>query len=146
MAKAIPDHLRHLPIYKGLPVAWVACWSGEQGVTEFRVDSEGRFNRDRLAPGVIAGPGGIVMLSPGSKGQGRGTPDFGATQSFRQRSCMTRPRCQVCGRVIEGVPYWIVPHLGEGKVRRWADADLPPGVIWTKQPPVCVLCRDTAPD
>jgi hypothetical protein len=145
MAKAIPAHLAHLPVYRGLPVPWVAVWSAESVAVKANIDSSGRFDPTNLPRGVTRGPGGLVMLSMGNQGQGKGVPDFGATQSFRQRSCMTRPRCQVCGRVIEGTPYWIIPDRDETKLR-WDPVAAPPGTTWTKQPPVCVLCRDTAPD
>lgn len=145
MPKVIPSHLAHLPVRRGLPVPWVAVWSAESGETKIDLHDDGRFRRDRLPRGVTIGTAGLVMLSMGNQGMGKGEPDFGATQSFRQRSCMTRPRCQVCGRVIEGTPYWIIPTRDEANLK-WDPVAAPSGVMWTKQPPVCVRCRDTAPD
>lgn len=136
----IDPYLAHLPVYRGLPVAWVACWTGEQQESPIPVDRSGRFNRSHLPKGIVLGPNGMVMLSQGNQNMGKGTPDFGATQSFRQRSCITRPRCQVCGRVIKGVPWWIIPTLQGDTI--W---DAPEDEQWTKQPPVCEQCLELAP-
>lgn len=130
----VPDHLAHLPVVGGLPVPDVAIWTGEQdpSLVELRIGPSG----------IVGGRGtvrqhGMTFLSLGNQRQGRGRPDFGATSSFRQRRSVTGPRCQVCGRRVHGDPYWIVPDE-----HGWLD-NLDP--TWTKQPPVCEACAETAP-
>ena len=109
---SIPDHLRHLPVFNGRPVPWVAIWSGE-----------------RLGPHMLIGRYGLVpskgeryvrrefdmwMLSGPTKREG--TPDFGSTHSARQRKAMREQRCQVCGRSPSeggGQRLWTIPDQGE---------------------------------
>src|SRR5688572_24988108 len=82
----------------------------------------------------------MTWIDVGMLLQGVGEPDFGATSSGRQRRCM-KGRCQVCGRRIEGAPWWIIPRPG-GWTR---DTISERPALETKQPPVCRPCADTAP-
>lgn len=132
--RTIPAHLAHLPVVGGLPVPDVAVWSAEKNPN--LVDLT--VTRDR----IIGHKGtvtlyGMTWLNTGNGRQGRGTPDFGATSSFRQRRSVLTPRCQVCGWKIKGTPWWIIPQPNG-----WLE-NLGPG--WTKQPPVCGPCAETAP-
>lgn len=62
-----------------------------------------------------------------------GEPDFGSTHSARQRACMKRGRCQVCGRDGRSV-VWVVPEHQRDEAL-WEGHFL-------LNPPVCVECFD----
>lgn len=131
----LPEHLRGLPVYHGLPVPWVVIWTAEQradlqcgwtqqGLYAIGADQEHRFGMTLLA----------VPNTP------LGEPVFTETHSRRQRMCMLGPRCQVCGtRLPKGQPVpFILPHVAD--VQGLYDHE---GV--TQTPPVCEACLDAAP-
>lgn len=140
-AATIPAHLRHLPVQRGLPVPWVAIWSSETNPGDVDVT----WNH-RLGQPVVTGPVelrfGLYWVNGPLTPSREGTVEFGATSSSRQRDCMLRPRCQVCGERIRRKPFWIIPADGgwveEVTARR-------PRTMETKQPPVCGACYETAP-
>lgn len=129
----IPDHLTHLHVRRSMPVPWVAVWSFESDARSARIDfgvtPQGLVGRSGTRDRY-----GMTFIDAGDRWRGHGVPDFGATSSGRQQRSMLKPRCQVCGTVIAGVPWWLVPDE-DG----WVDRD----AHTTKQPPVCAACADT---
>lgn len=127
----VPDHMKHLPIYNGLPVPWVAIWSGER----------------HAYPKVKWTPDGITCTGPVTFMDGMwwlttemrhvGAPLFGQTHSGRQRRCMRVAKCQVCGVAGSGPLAWIVPNH-EDQRRYWDDL----GAMIN--PPTCHPCLDFA--
>lgn len=79
------------PLYQGLPVPYVAAWTAE---------TTGAWN-----PRLLQSWLGIRWLN--TNRPGKGTPIFGQTNSHRQRECMRRGRCQVCGD--KGATTFVVP-------------------------------------
>jgi hypothetical protein len=78
----IPDFLDHLPTYGDLtplPVPFVAVWSDE---------------RDPRRTRIIKWHGHPAIFTD----RRSGVPDFGSTNSHRQRLCMENNWCQICGR------------------------------------------------
>jgi len=84
----IPEFLSHRPIHNGLVVPFVAVWSDEKAVG---------------ASKLVKARGINWIWSE----QQTGTPDFGGTNSHRQRDCMTRCLCQICGR--DGAHLYVIP-------------------------------------
>jgi hypothetical protein len=57
--------------------------------------------------------------------QPSGVPDFGSTNSHRQRDCMTRCLCQICGR--DGAHLYVIPddrEIGGSHAGLWDDTGL----------------------
>ncbi|MFI9718554.1 hypothetical protein ACIHFE_02710 [Streptomyces sp. NPDC052396] len=73
--------------------------------------------------------------------RGKGTPLFGYVHSQRQRRCMHRRLCQVCGGPAD--------HTADGTLWLLDTADVeqpfPQSVEGTVQPPVCRRCAIEAP-
>lgn len=92
MTHTIPEYFEHLPLYEGLPVPWVAMWSDEYDPAITRVH--------RMY--------GIDWIY--SEHQ-TGTPNFGSTNSHRQREGMMSGACQICGK--RGADTWVVPDDSE---------------------------------
>jgi len=120
--------------YHGMPVPYVALWSDEA-----------------VGPTMESTPQGVQPV-PGAKWVRRefdmwmmagptrqtGVPDFGSTQSARQRKCMTRPLCQVCGESRTDM-FWVIPNDGSHPAL-W---DSPEG-HFVINPPVCDDCLEVA--
>jgi hypothetical protein len=119
MTMWLPEHLRHLPIFDGKPVPWVAIWTAERRgptMTLARdglvpVDRRDGYARQEFGVWCIAGP----TLT-------EGTPEFGSTHSARQRKAMRELRCQVCGRSPKqggGKRLWTIPPEGGEHEELW---------------------------
>lgn len=113
-----PDTMARLPRGRGLPVPYVASWSSEH------------WHAIRHDPLV----GHVAVFTAGRHGRGR--PLFGVTNEPRQRLCVTRHLCGVCGQPIDG-PGWLPHHdrLIEGQATltgRQVDV--------THEPPCCEPC------
>jgi len=76
---SIPEFLSHRPVFEGRVVPYVAIWSDER--------ARGVANLQRWR-----GIDFVYAEKP------TGVPEFGATNSHRQRNCMRRGWCQICGR------------------------------------------------
>lgn len=122
--------------YKGLPVPWVALWSHEVvDPADHRLgfDDQGRVRylderpHDRDALGVPWVRTGIA--------RGKGTPMFGQIHALRQRASMTRPRCQVCGTVMDGHTFLLDSKMIGPRTDEW---------FTTATPPTCLDCRALA--
>jgi len=107
------------PLHNGLPVPWVAAWSGER---------DGAWDPNRQQSWK-----GILWLN--NNRPGIGTPEFGMTNSYRQRECVRRGRCQVCGE--KGATRWVIPN---DEYRH--------GPLWEARlvinPPVHIACHEAA--
>jgi hypothetical protein len=88
----IPEYLEHRPVYSGLVVPYVAVWSDEQ------LPGVARLHMWR----------GIEWVYTEKQS---GVPDFGSTNSHRQRDCMKAMLCQICGK--RGADIFVVPDDGE---------------------------------
>jgi hypothetical protein len=86
--RAIPDSMKDLPTYHGLPIPYVAEWSSE---TEF------------VVPPPVDLDYGMVAVTKGMYGYGE--PLLGAMQPQRQRECMTERICQVCHTKLGNVVF-----------------------------------------
>lgn len=139
---------------RGLPVPYVALWDTEhQGIgkavqnywDERRGAENGRVSVDTTPIKgryfmVLPDPypfttwaDGVRWLQPKDL-RGRGRADFGEVHATRQRACMTKRLCQVCGgRMGEGAITWVTSHpVVEGKYELTSDA------------PVCDECYEVA--
>ena len=123
-ARPIPENEVFKASFHGreLPVPYVAAWTSEM-------------------PNYIVRPepllGGKLALFRASGHRGEGDPIFGKMDVGRQRLCILRGICQVCGEPIEG-PRWmalLVEH-----------ASLPNGqeLPAVREPPTCTLCLRTS--
>jgi hypothetical protein len=129
----IPEHLAHLPVVRGMPVPYVAIWTGEQ-VPVHPTFTRNGLEPDPARPFNLAKEHGIWCIATPTKRTGR--PLFGQTHSKRQRICMVEERCQVCGRdEVEGGGrrVWTIPPKLDAPAL-WAGANL------TMNPPTCEEC------
>lgn len=86
----MPDQIARLPRdHRGFPVPYVSDWSHE-------------------GSGMI--DTGRVMLNDCNCTIGKGVPDLGHQCPVRQRECMTRRKCEVCGQKIP--PNAMVAFMG----------------------------------
>lgn len=100
--------------YKGRPVPWVTRWSEEVHPQRHEISIERREdgglrarypdrnleNRDKF--GVLWQKEGIAP--------GKGEPLWKEVHTYRQRTCMLKSKCQVCGNEITDKPiHWLMP-------------------------------------
>jgi hypothetical protein len=90
----IPEHLRSLPVWRGLPVPYVAMWSSEDEAS-FVVRPDPLYG-DREA------------LFPGTGGIGQGEAVLGNMNCARQRETLAKGQCQVCRRRVAGGRGYVV--------------------------------------
>ena len=115
----VPESMKFLPIRKGLPVPYVADWTGE---TDSYVTHDSKLNRKVLATGGR---------------MGTGEPMFGRQNPMRQRQCMMNNRCQVCSNDITEDYVWFIA----GWVPNDANvAAVEPLVPVIEEPPLCTPC------
>jgi len=128
----VPTPKSVLPQWNGHPVPWVTRWSGEvvEEPVQLSITREGTWigykdgleNRDAT---------GLLWKR---EGLGRsGEPQFAQLNTYRQRACMTRRKCQICGSKINERPIrWLMSkqqlHL------------LDEGQALTMSPPTCASC------
>lgn len=105
----VPDFLRHRPLWGDLTplvVPWVVVWSDEQHAFVTR---------------IIRWHGHPAIYTDRQSG----VPNFGGTNSHRQRRCMEEGRCQVCGE--KGATVYVIiddratskTHVGLWNEGRW---------------------------
>lgn len=99
---AIPEHLRNLPTWRGLPVPYVAQWSSE--VEESFVIRPDPLYQDREA----------VFFSAGAIGEGEAI--LGNMSMVRQRETLALGMCQVCRRRVAGGKGYLVQSANTSKV------------------------------
>ncbi|MGW4047803.1 hypothetical protein [Streptomyces sp. NPDC004721] len=120
--------------YKGHPVPYVAAWSSEI-VPLPRVCAApaglGLVGHARDVDGVLWKPIGIR--------QGVGRPEYGTVHGPRQRRCMRRLLCQVCGQPADRDGQGVLWLLEDGRGERgWPEGQV------TTHPPVCRPCAGVA--
>lgn len=139
---------RRFLTWDGLVVPHAARWSGE--IQTQRLDPEGNpvpgvavLGRLGSAHGDL--PAGSLAWMDGNEdrdlggilwtreGIGRaGEPQFSQLNAHRQRQCMTRGRCQVCGgKITQDVINWLLPVRS---LHEWE------GDAITDSPPTCDAC------
>lgn len=92
--RPIPENERHTILMGGvdIPVPYVAAWSSE-------------FPNVKVAPEPLLGGKPALFRASGRRGEGK--PVLGKMDLGRQRLCIIRGVCQVCGGQIVG-PAWYV--------------------------------------
>ncbi len=97
--------------YKGIRVPWVTRWTSEVvpivnvRIKAVPVGRDWRIGYEGPTESVVDD----VLWLPENDSQGEGIPMFKDVHSHRQRQCMVEKRCQICGRIIEGPAFFIVP-------------------------------------
>lgn len=95
--------------YEGRPVPWVAVWSDERVAPELEL-RDGKLTPVEPVRWVVRGYGMWLLKGPMRQ---TGVPDFGSTASARQRMCMERLLCQVCGSGLHKRDmHWVIPDGG----------------------------------
>lgn len=109
-----PTHPSELPQYRGRAVPWITRWSQEVHPDRHNLEIErrddgglrvvyldrARENRDKF---------GVLWMKEGLA-QGQGEPLWKEVNTHRQRACMIRSKCQVCGKTITDKPiHWLLP-------------------------------------
>ncbi len=119
-------------------VPYITRWSAEWAPTDPVTIRQGRLAYVRERPFDRDRHGLLWTRAPLRRGQGR--PEFGKLHPRRQRTAMTRLRCQVCGhpadRTAEGY-LWLTgedPH----DQPNWPDP------LETADPPLCAPCAAKA--
>lgn len=102
----IPEFLSHRPVWRGMPVPYIAIWSDEK------------------RPGAVKLVRWRNIMWVWSEQQS-GIPDFGSTNSHRQRDGMLRNACQICGKT--GAFLYVIPNdekLGGSHVMLWDSGEI----------------------
>lgn len=126
----------------GLVVPWVTKWSGEsnQGQHAIRLVVPANGGQVYLAytdAGLDERDARGVLWFRDGLNPGVGTPLWSNVHAGRQRRCMTRPCCQVCGTVLPDTDIpWLFPAA------QWEG--LQDGGVHTATPPTCRDCWPTA--
>ena len=128
-AVTVPEHLRSLPTWRGLPVPYVAMWSSE----------------DEASFVVLPDPlyEGREALFPGSGGIGQGDAVLGNMNCARQRETLALGQCQVCRRRVAGGRGYVV--LSKTTSRDVMMEDGTTAHVIT-EPWLCWRCLDFAAD
>lgn len=125
--------------HNGKPVPWVTRWSGEviedmPIVTGSKGPGGVRWAYDD--GNEIRENSGLLWLREGLNRSGR--PLYADYNTYRQRACMARGKCQVCGSRIDGRPIrWLLPTAEANKVEE-------NGTVRTTTPPTCEECIPVA--
>ncbi|MBC2869792.1 hypothetical protein [Streptomyces mexicanus] len=121
-------------VFKGHPVPYITAWTAEPiPLPRVTADAQGLglLGHARDGDGVLWRPFGLR--------QGMGRPEYGTVHGPRQRRCMRRLLCQVCGcpadRDERGWLWLLEDHRGE---RGWPEGEV------TTHPPVCRPCAGVA--
>lgn len=123
----IPTPKSILPQWKGRPVPWVTRWSGERIDTPLQVS----LSRDGVHLNYEDGQEtydghGVLWKREGLTRAGE--PEYSQMNTYRQRACMSRRKCQVCGAKINERPIrWLVSRA------QFQEA-------LTMSPPTCSSC------
>ncbi|MEU2877146.1 hypothetical protein [Streptomyces sp. NPDC007070] len=124
-----PTLLKH----KGRPVPYIAPWSAEYVPLPRLMAVAGMLHikGQRRAAGTL--------WRPWLDKRGTGEPDYGDVHGPRQRECMLRMLCQVCGVPVArdqlGWPWLLEAHHGDGV---WPEREV------TTHPPTCEQCQPVA--
>lgn len=130
------DRYPHLLSYNGFVVPWVTRWTNERPSEPVQITDagEGKIKltyRDGLENRES---NGILWTREGLTRGGK--PEYSQVSAYRQRACMNRCRCQVCGRDI---PDKVIPWLfAPGQLEEHD------GRVFTMNPPTCADCAEVA--
>lgn len=125
--------------YRGLQVPWVTRWTKEiAGRVKVDVALEDGQLRVRYADGIeYRDKHGVLWQREGIMRGGE--PQFAHVSGPRQRTCMRKQLCQVCGKRITDRPIrWL---MDPGQLTLQED-----GTGLTVSPPTCSSCVDVALD
>ena len=141
---------RPLHYWKGVPVPFITCW--EQ---EVRGAYSGSGNKGAQIKMVGTAPGGLLRVSYSDEwpydrdahgvlwqrypiAMYRGDPHFAKVHPSRQRRCMVRRLCQVCGNPSDHNAdgwLWLITHEDSDRIRAGGEPR-----VRTANPPVCEPC------
>lgn len=146
---------RALRYWKGVPVPFITTWSkeveslklrGETGAQVkmvgtspdglLRVSYSDELPYDRDSHGVLWQRYPLAMY--------QGEPYFAKVHPSRQRRCMVRRLCQVCGNAasLDSDGWlWLVTHEDAARLRAGGEQR-----VRTANPPVCTRCSELARD
>lgn len=145
---------RPLHYWKGVPVPFITCWDAEvQGAMK------GGGNKGAQIKMVGTDPGGLLRVSYSDEwpydrdkygvlwqrypiAMYRGQPHFAKVHPSRQRRCMAKRLCQVCGNpadVNEDGWLWLITHEDAARIRAGGECR-----VRTANPPVCQPCSEVA--
>lgn len=146
--------VRPVHYYKGSPVPFITTWGREVESVKlqsagtgapikmtsvsptgpFRVSYDDEWPYDRDSHGVLWQRYPIAMY--------QGVPHFAKVHPSRQRRCMVRRLCQVCGNAAnfnEDGWLWLVTHEDAARLRSGGEQR-----VRTANPPVCDRCSELA--
>lgn len=145
------------PVWHGLPVPWVAKWTGEiitdEPLHSVRMDGQLHIVN---GPNPAASPFGIRAAIAGRRDEfglmwdrdrdapGTGEPKFAVVHARRQRACMIDRRCQVCGNPFGDEPVTFLESTSLKDDDGNHHYDLPGQPYFTIQAPVCRTCIPVA--
>ncbi|GHE80241.1 hypothetical protein GCM10014715_39540 [Streptomyces spiralis] len=124
----------HLLRFKGHPVPYIAAWSSETvplPQVYAAPDGLGLVGHARDTDGVLWKPFGLRL--------GMGRPEYGTVHGPRQRRCMRRLLCQVCGQPADRDEQGVLWLLEDDRDEDWWPEDQV-----TTHPPVCRPCAGLA--
>ena len=148
------DDVTGRPLWKGLPVPWIAWWSGEGNTPPYddmawAVDDTGQQHMAYSTTEVYNHPLGwrpafnaqrddlgLLWFKLMPDRQDTGTPGFAALHAERQRDCMIGRRCQVCGQHFGPAP---TTFLVAAEAMR-----VPGSAFYTMTAPTCTTCIPVA--
>lgn len=144
---------RSLHYWKGIPVPFIICWNREVEAV-----------KNQTGPGAMikmvgTSPGGLLRVSYSDEwpydrdrhgvlwqrypiAMYQGDPHFAKVHPSRQRRCMAKRLCQVCGNPAsfnEDGWLWLVTHEDAARLRAGGEQR-----VRTANPPVCERCSELA--
>lgn len=126
--------------WRGLPVPYAARWTGEvkrEPATVGVDPADGKLHVYYPDGNEVRDDHGVLWLREGTTRAGE--PEFGELSVYRQRACMLRRKCQVCGNRIESrVIRWLLhpKQIVTNRDPRLRGED----VTLTSSPPTCDDC------
>lgn len=146
--------MRELRYWRGMPVPFITCWdhevqgartgggrggaptrlTGIVGSSVMRVSYQDEVPHDRDRHGVLWQRYPLAL--------GKGHPHFARVHPARQRRCMDRMLCQVCGNpanVTDQGTMFLVTYRDAQGIREQGQRG-----VRTSNPPVCQRCADLA--
>lgn len=119
--------------HDGKPVPWITRWTGEVVQEPYGIQ--------RTPTGVLVGypdgnenreASGLLWQREGLNRSG--VPMWADVNTYRQRACIARCKCQVCGAAIDGRPIpWLMPTAEYNMLEE-------DGTLRTTTAPICREC------
>ncbi|MFE1272159.1 hypothetical protein [Streptomyces sp. NPDC058758] len=132
--------LESLPVHRGLPVPYVATWTGEEDISHAVIAADGVMRYvDPLVDAACRWQDALwrrLMRAPGV-----GEPIFEALHPVRQRTAMWEQLCQVCGVSVadEAAQMGGALYLGGADGAAGTDDPIADGER-TENPPLHIAC------